>query len=99
MRSKTIILKPIITEKSLSDAQRGVFTFGVERNANKDEISKTVENMFNVHVMNITTVTHKGKKRIAGKKRKVVTQPDTKNARVRLEKGEKIDLFDTGESK
>ncbi len=99
MRSQQIILKPIITEKSFSDAQKGVFTFGVEKSANKNEISKTIENMFNVHVLDITTVVHKGKKRIAGKKRKVITQPDSKKARVRLAKGEKIDLFDSGESK
>ncbi len=97
MEAVSIIIKPIITEKSLRDVQKGIFTFAVFKNASKSQIRTSVEKMFNVHVESITTVKIKGKKVTAGRKRMKVLKPDTKKARVKLSKGEKIDLFETGE--
>lgn len=97
MEAISIIIKPIITEKSLRDVPKGIFTFAVDKNASKSQITASIEKIFNVHVESITTVKTKGKKRSAGRKRMEVFRPDTKKARVRLLKGEKIDLFETGE--
>lgn len=97
MRTVSIIIKPIITEKSLRDVQKGIFTFAVFKNATKSQVSAAVEKIFNVHVASITTVKIKGKRVVAGRRRMEVFRPDTKKARVKLLKGEKIDLFETGE--
>ncbi len=94
-----IIKKPIITEKSFADAQKGVFTFSVNQKANKREIKKAIEDLFKVHVRSIATNTVKGKKRMVGKKRLPVYEANWKKARVTLAKGEKIDLFEVGEKK
>lgn len=94
-----IIIKPIITEKSLKDAGMGTYTFAVDLNSNKNQIRQAVEKMFTVHVKDITTVIIRGKNKIAGRKRRKVQQPDVKKARVKLSSGEKIDLFEIGESK
>lgn len=94
-----IIKKPVITEKSLRDARSGVFTFIVDKRAAKTEIKKEIREMFKVHVRKITTCVIKGKKRLVGRKRRPVYEPDVKKARVKLNPGEKIDLFEVGEGK
>lgn len=99
MISANIIKKPIITEKSLQDANRGIFTFEVDKEAHKVQIKKTIENLFKVHVIKITSATIKGKKRLVGKKRLPVKGADRKKVWVKLKAGEKIDLFELGEKK
>src|SRR3989338_5495686 len=90
-----ILLKPIITERSLKDASSGVFTFMVKKYADKANIKDVVESQFKVHVKNISTIKVKGKKRMIGKRRTKVTKPDWKKAKVKLSAGEKIYLFET----
>lgn len=94
-----IIKKPIITEKSLRDAQMGVFTFEVDKNANKNQIKTNIEALFKVHVKEVRSANFHGKKRLVGKKRTPVAQPDRKKAWVKLAPNEKIDLFEIGEKK
>lgn len=89
-----MMLKPIISERSLSDAANGVYTFAVEKKMKKTQIKKAIEELFSVHVEKITVSTIKGKKRVAGRKRMKVEEPDRKKARARLRKNEKIDVFE-----
>lgn len=96
MKNISIIKKPLITEKSLKDAARGIFTFIVDKKANKIEITKEVESQFKVHVLAVTTEIIKGKRKQVGRKKNIVRLPDVKKARVRLKSGEKIDLFEVG---
>ena len=97
MELNIIIKKPIITEKSLKDATDGYFTFEVDRKAQKSQIRQAIEKMFKVHVTAISTAIAKGKKRLVGKKRMAVVSPCKKKAKVKLLKGEKIDLFEVGQ--
>ncbi len=91
---KTQILKrPVMTEKSLSEAALGKFTFEVERKAGKPDIKKAIEEAFGVHVRSVHTINLPGKKRKSGRKRKEVIGSARKKAIVKLGKGEKIDLF------
>jgi large subunit ribosomal protein L23 len=99
MSNEYIIKRPIITEKSIRDAQKGVFTFEVDKRATKPEAGNAINKMFNVHVKAITSTIVKGKKRLAGRKRTAVYQPDTKKVRVKLAANEKIDLFEVGKGK
>lgn len=99
MRKTIILRKPIITEKSLLDTQKYIYTFEVEKDASKPEITEAIEKLFKVHVIKITTVIVKGKRKLVGKKRNVVKQQDKKKARIHLKKGEKIEFFETGETK
>lgn len=91
-----IIKRPLITEKSLKDSKRGIFTFAVDKKANKIEIGREIETQFKVHVTDVTTSIIKGKRKSVGKRRTVIKLPDTKKARVRLAKGETIALFEIG---
>lgn len=94
-----ILKRPVITEKSLSDAVRGIFTFEVNLSASKNMIRKTIEDIYKVHVRKITSAHLKGKKRLVGKKRVPVYKPGRKKVWVKLAPNEKIDLFATGEKK
>lgn len=99
MMTANIVKKPIITERSLENAQRGIFTFEVDKNASKYQIKETIETLYKVHVKKITSANLHGKKRLVGKRRTPVQQPNRKKAWVRLATGEKIDLFEVGERK
>ena len=92
----TILIKPIITERSMMEASRGRFTFRVDLKANKQEIKNEVAKVFNVHPIDITTIVVKGKVKRSMKTRKTTKQSNWKKAVVSLKQGEKIDLFDVG---
>lgn len=94
-----IIKRPIITEKSFSDANRGIFTFEVDTLANKSEIKNEIQKLFTVHVVSVTSEILKGKKRRVGKNRKLIQKANIKKVRVRLKSGEKIPLFEVGQNK
>ncbi|ACK42263.1 MULTISPECIES: 50S ribosomal protein L23 [Dictyoglomus] len=87
----TIILKPILTEKSLNLAKQNKYVFEVDRNANKIEIGKAVEEIFKVKVKSVAVINEKPKKRRLG-----ISQGFTstkKKAIVTLEPGHKIELI------
>jgi large subunit ribosomal protein L23 len=94
-----IIISPLITEKSMNDASHGKYTFRVAKSANKNEIKKTVEDYFKVHVTHISTSILKGKKSRVGIRRTEKSLSDTKKAVVTLKSGEKIGMFELGGDK
>ncbi|MDE6035131.1 MAG: 50S ribosomal protein L23 [Ruminococcus sp.] len=62
-----IILKPVITERSMDNLQLGKYTFKVAKNATKPEIKKAVEKLFGVEVAKVTTMNVKGKLKRVGR--------------------------------
>lgn len=92
----TMIIKPIITEKSMDDVAKGKFTFLVARDATKDMLRHAIEKQFDVNVLSIATSSVKGKTHRVGTRRLEVTIPKLKKATVRLKKDQKIDLFEVG---
>jgi len=60
---KTIIKKPIITEKATSNSEKfNRFSFVVDRTANKIEIKHAVEKMYGVSVTDVRTMNYGGGK-------------------------------------
>lgn len=94
MQALDILIKPIISEKSLRDAQTGKFTFLVNSVANKTEIKKAIEVTFAVNVEKITTVTTKGSTTRLTKIGRRTKLFKKKKARVVLQKGQTIDIFE-----
>ena len=66
MLPEEVIVKPIITEKSSSSVAEGKYTFKVAKKATKVQIANAVENLFNVKVLNVNTITVKGKEKRVG---------------------------------
>ncbi|CEO90151.1 50S ribosomal protein L23 [Syntrophaceticus schinkii] len=59
-----VILKPLVTEKAVNLAQeQNKYTFYVDRKANKIEIKNAIEEIFNVKVTAVNTMTVRGKKK------------------------------------
>jgi large subunit ribosomal protein L23 len=92
----TIIVKPLITEKSMSDASRGKYTFVVSKDARKPAIKQAVKSQFNVTVAHVATTVVKGKTQRVGVRRVEVGKSPLKKATVTLKKGDKIGLFEPG---
>jgi large subunit ribosomal protein L23 len=94
---KTIIKKPIITEKATAQTENSNrFTFEVDREANKIEIKNAVENMYGVQVTEVRTMNYGGgKSSTKYTNRGIVEQPSRrwKKAIVTVANGETIDLF------
>ena len=87
-----IIIKPIITEDSMERLQNGKYTFQVAKDANKIEIAKAVEELFDVEVAKVNTMSVKGKEKRMG--RNTGFRPDWKKAIVTLEGDKTIEFFD-----
>ncbi len=66
MIAQDIIIKPIITEKSMSGLQNNKYTFKVAKNANKIEIAKAVEELFGVKVAKVNTMNCRGRMKRMG---------------------------------
>ncbi|MCR9172012.1 MAG: 50S ribosomal protein L23 [bacterium] len=94
---KTIIKKPIITEKATMQSEmENRFTFEVAPSANKIEIKNAVENMYGVQVTDVRTMNYGGgKPSTKYTNRGIVEQPSRrwKKAVVTVADGETIDLF------
>lgn len=94
---ETILIKPIITEKSMQEAAKGKFTFEVNVDSNKAEIAKAVAAAFKVNPTAVQTVTIPSRTKRVGKKRLLTNTSLRKKAIVTLKQGQKIDLFDITE--
>jgi len=77
-----VILKPIITERSIDMLPTGKYTFKVAPDANKVEIKKAVEKLFTVEVTKVNTLNCKGRTRRVG--RFEGKKPDWKKAIVTI---------------
>ncbi|MBP3797134.1 MAG: 50S ribosomal protein L23 [Ruminococcus sp.] len=87
-----IIIKPIITEDSMDRLQDKKYTFQVAKDANKIEIAKAIEEIFDVKVAKVNTISVKGKEKRMG--RFTGFRPDWKKAIVTLEGDKTIEFFD-----
>ena len=87
-----VIIKPVVTEKSMNLLVDNKYTFIVDRKANKTEIKNAIENIFNVKVEKVYTINVKGKPKRLG--RFEGRTPDRKKAIVTLKPGQKIRLFE-----
>ena len=93
MTNHDIIIKPIVSEKSMDQLADRKYTFIVNINANKIEIAKAVEEIFGVKVEKVTTCRVLGKvKRMGATSGK---RADWKKAVVKLAADSKtIEFFD-----
>ncbi len=89
-----VIKKPVLTEKCYDNLPSKVYTFEVDKNANKIEIKQAVEEIFGVKVDSVHTLNSDGKKRRQGAH--VGRTASSKKAYVKLKKDSKgIEFFDS----
>lgn len=94
MNPRDLIIKPVISEKSYNLSGQNKYTFKVDKRANKLEIRKAIEEIFNVSVTDVNTSMVRGKMRRRGLTRG--RRPDWKKAVVTVKPGQKIEIFEGG---
>lgn len=89
----SVIVKPLVTEKSTEKLEReGAYSFVVDKDANKVEIAQAIEALFNVEVADVRTMQYRGKERRLG--RFVGRRAAWKKAIVKLREGDTIEIFE-----
>ena len=93
MNLHAIIRRPLLTEKSnIAREEENLATFAVDPRANKHEIRRAVEELFDVEVLGVRTMRQPRKKRRVGKH--MGYRPEWKKAIVRLAEGQSIEFFE-----
>jgi large subunit ribosomal protein L23 len=92
MDTNSIIIKPLVTEKSThQQTTRNAYAFQVNPAANKHQIKDAIERQYSVKVVDVRTMNRKGKPRRA--KFKMTKTSDWKRAVVVLDENSRIELF------
>ncbi|HCM25038.1 MAG: 50S ribosomal protein L23 [Treponema sp. GWB1_62_6] len=93
MTYEQILIEPVLTEKTNALREEGKYVFKVDPSASKIQIKEAVRRLFNVHPVACTVMVVGGKpKRVRGKSG---YSSSWKKAIVRLQKDEKIALFES----
>ena len=93
--ASTILLRPVVSEKTYGLMDNNVYVFEVAKYATKIDVRRAVEQAFHVTVTNVNTLNRKGKSirnRRTGVEGK---RPDQKRAIVTLKAGDSINLFES----
>ncbi len=91
-----ILIKPIITEKFTEQGEEfNRYGFLVHKNANKLQIKKAIEDLYDVSVISVNTMIYGGKKQSRYTKSGVISgkKPTTKRAIVTVAEGDTIDFY------
>lgn len=67
MTAHSIILRPIVTEKTMDGVQNKKYTFEVAKNATKIDIARATEELFGVKVQKVNTLHVRGQMRRQGR--------------------------------
>ncbi len=92
---RSILLRPVISEKSYALMDDHTYVFVVDPRASKIEIRAAVEEAFGVRVASVNTLVRKGKRKRQRRVAAYGKRPDTKRAIVRLVGDDRIELFES----
>jgi large subunit ribosomal protein L23 len=90
----TVLVRPVVSEKSYALMDKGVYTFIIDGSATKIDVRHAVESAFNVTVASVNTLTRQGKSRRNRRTGVLGRRPQTKRAIVTLKRGDTINLFE-----
>lgn len=93
MKVSSVIVKPIVTEKTMALEHEGKYAFRVNMYASKGAVANEVARLYGVEVVNVATMIMPGKKRRILKTRKFTKTRKWKKAIVTLKEGDKIELI------
>lgn len=89
---RDIVRRPLITEKGTDiTTDSNGYTFLVAPHANKIQIKQAIQNLFDVRVMKVRTMTRHGK--VKGRGQRVFRRPDWKRAVVTLAEGDTVEFL------
>ena len=91
-----ILIKPIVTEKVTGQAEKlNRYGFVVKKDANKQQIKKAVESLYNVNVVSVNTMIYAGKNKSRYTKSGMINGRTNafKKAIITLAEGDAIDFY------
>ena len=97
-----VVLAPVVTEKTTDQMEAGnVYTFVVAEDANKIEIGRAIERLWDVKVLDVRTMRYAGKARRSfmgrmSQNRGKGRRASFKKAVVQLAEGDHIELYEVG---
>jgi len=91
MEPTTVIRKPLITEKSTEQIEENRYAFEVDKRADKKQIARAVQQLYEVRVVGVATLRRRGKTRRT--RFGYSKTPDTKRAIVKVHPEDRIELF------
>jgi large subunit ribosomal protein L23 len=92
--ARSVIIRPVVSEKSYGLIDANVYSFVVHPDANKVEIRQAIESIWGVRVLKVNTLNRKGKRLRNRRTGKYGRRADTKRAMVTLAEGDSIELFE-----
>ncbi|MBP1526350.1 50S ribosomal protein L23 [Spiroplasma endosymbiont of Dactylopius coccus] len=95
MHLSEVIVKPVLTEKTYKQMAEGIYTFTVNRKANKSHVKKAFEQIFEVKVADVNIINSKPKTKTVG--RFVGKTSAVKKALIKLAPSEQLSLFSSEE--
>lgn len=95
MNPYKVIIRPIDTEKTRYQASElGQYTFEVDRRANKVEVKRALESIFEVDVVAVRVMNMPAKASRRRGRRRAVRRSPWKKAVVTLASGQRLDIFE-----
>lgn len=95
MNPYEIIIRPLVTEKVRYQASDlGQYAFEVHSGANKIEIKRAIEAIYDVDVVKVNTMVVPAKASKRHGRRRLVHRPSWKKAIVTLAEGQRLDVFE-----
>ncbi len=96
LEAAQIILRPVVSEKSMDQTNASKYTFAVADVANKMQIKAAVEELFKVTVLSVNVMTMKGKEKSRNRRRgrQVGFTSPWKKAVVTVKSGDSIEFFE-----
>ena len=91
IKGSAVLLRPVITERSMTETNVGRYTFQVAKAATKRDIADAVAESFKVDVVAVNVIHVPGKTRRLG--RRIGHRPDWKKAIVTLAQGQRIEKY------
>lgn len=96
LEATQIVLRPVISEKSMDSTSRQKYTFAVAEDANKLQIKAAVQELFKVTVLSVNVMTMKPKEKSRNRRRgrQVGYTSSWKKAVVTVKAGDSIEFFE-----
>lgn len=93
MNTQSVILQPIVSEKSYTKSENAEYTFRVKDSANKKLVKQEVEGRFKVKVERVNMLNRRDRRTLDPRRRVSGVRRGYKKAIVKLKSGNTIDLF------
>lgn len=89
----SVIKRPRITEKSVTQSEKNVYTFEVHQDASKTDVAKAIKAFYEVTPVRVNIVNKRPRKFSSRIRGRVIAQPGIKKAYVYLKPGDSINLI------